>query len=428
MAVEPERIAGLLSSDSADERQRAYTELEQQLLLLHSSAPTTTLAAARANALTAAAECLAPLVQVQCADVARVGPTEARQACVLAARLCQLDPATMAPFFLRDLWSASFAAEGSSLGVAYAKSAEELTRDDALLQGCDILMVSVWFSAGFAAYTSAAGVDEEAALMKFAGQCPCFQTRAPTDDKNERMALLTLDIIKDPQDASPLELAGLWLSLMLVISTRPALTPVAIRAGMFELGVAALRGHRPNEWVTWTTDMGLKASGIFSCFRELFTNQDMPGIHPIQLLIDTGAAEAIGDLFLAHENQGADKIAEANVVAVVHALHTLMAVDLMQPEAEPIITMLKAMPSALQFLIDYPLEHVKFIGNTSAACGSLVCAVAFGKEEEGSSFAFSQTIIEDIVQFLSDQLHHEFASLFFELSPHWFRPLLNLCA
>ena len=54
MALEPQRVASLLGSDSADERQLGYTELEGLLR----SAPMT--AAAEVNA-QVAAECFAPL-------------------------------------------------------------------------------------------------------------------------------------------------------------------------------------------------------------------------------------------------------------------------------------------------------------------------------------------------------------------------------
>ena len=45
----------------------------------------------------------------------------------------------------------------------------------------------------------------------------------------------------------------------------------------------------------------------------------------------------------------------------------IAALNLAEPGAEPIVKLLREIPSALRFVLDHPLEHLKAVGSTTAS-------------------------------------------------------------
>ena len=88
--------------------------------------------------------------------------------------------------------------------------------------------------------------------MAFIGGCmtsaPYLLARAPTDERNERLMLLSLDVIRDPQGSSVLELAGVWTLVYFCATSRPAVVTSAVEAGIMEVAVSALHKSSPSEW------------------------------------------------------------------------------------------------------------------------------------------------------------------------------------
>ena len=73
----------------------------------------------------------------------------------------------------------------------------------------------------------------------------------------------------------------------------------------------------------------------------------------------------------------------------------LAALDLNAPEAKPIVKMLEDIPSALRFILENNLDHLRDVGqNTEAPCAK-VCALIFGKDESGE-FAFNQAMVDGV--------------------------------
>ena len=52
---------------------------------------------------------------------------------------------------------------------------------------------------------------------------------------------------------------------------------------------------------------------------------------------------------------------------IQHGLFTLQLLDLAAPAAAPIVTMLKDIPSTLQFMLEHSLMHMECLGSTTGA-------------------------------------------------------------
>ena len=91
-----------------------------------------------------------------------------------------------------------------------------------------------------------------------------------------------------------------------------------------------------------------------------------------------------------------------------------------------IVGLLRGIPSALKFTLAHPLHHIDHIGLDTVSMCTMLCAVVFGKDEEGD-FHFSQTNINSVVAVLKDCLSGALVAFFADLPGHWFLPMLHLC-
>ena len=161
---------------------------------------------------------------------------------------------------------------------------------------------------------------------------------------------------------------------------------------------------------------------LMAFVHTIITNP--PGVNVLSLLIDSGVMECVCAAFKAFELHGAGAVAEANVCLFFHLLLMLAPLDLTAPEAKPIVGQLLQIPSSLKFVLDHNLDHVKGTGMTTAALCAQICALVFGKQEEG--FVFSDEQVDSLLVFTRDcfdgSLHK-----YFGLSPHWLKPIEALC-
>ena len=96
-------------------------------------------------------------------------------------------------------------------------------------------------------------------------------------------------------------------------------------------------------------------------------------------------------------------------------------------EAQPIVRLLEGMASALRFLLDHSLDNMKALGFTSASWCSTVCALVFGKLEDGGGFDFSQTLVDDVVAGIKEFLTGSLVPFWPTVPPYFLRPLVHLC-
>jgi hypothetical protein len=118
-------------------------------------------------------------------------------------------------------------------------------------------------------------------------------------------------------------------------------------------------------------------------------------VNKTELLLEVGFIDVAMSVLKAFELRGRKKVPDANVATIWCTCTMLSCLDLTAPEAQPIVRLLEGIASSLRFMLDNDVVHFKFIGNTSACQGALVCALAFGKEEGGEAqFAMTQELID----------------------------------
>ena len=105
----------------------------------------------------------------------------------------------------------------------------------------------------------------------------------------------------------------------------------------------------------------------------------------------------------------------------------LSLLDLTAPEAQPIVQQLEGMGSALRFTLDHSLDHMKAMGLTTASFCATVCALVFGKLEDGGGFDFSQTLVNDVVTGSKEFLTGSLAPFWPTVPAYFLRPLVHLC-
>ena len=412
-----ERLAALLAGDR-DQRGAALAELSA----LAASAGT------EASTVAVAAACIGPLVAVLCQDAASVDAREARQVSVVLCHLMQLDPLVVAKEYVQGgRMIALVTTQGSAFDELFAKTAD-FTRDDVLLAACSMAPKAVMFAQGVARVVLATGEFESDLELwgAFFEVHPWFHLREPTDERNRQLVLLALELLRNPQGVSQMELAGTWSFMFWAMSGRPALFAEAVNAGLWELATATLRKISAAEQVIWRTTGGVIAGCVFLTLRNICENP--PGIDPIKLLVDTGTVELMVSALEAYEVLGASNaVHEGNPATLVHLLMMLQAFDITTVEAEPIYTRLQQIPSALRFAHDFNVDHVKGMGITSASQSLILVALLFGKEEDGGHFSFDAGSVNDLVSFLQEQLSGITVQFFPNLSAYWFKPVQFLC-
>jgi hypothetical protein len=426
-AVAATPIGVLLAGDAAA-RQDAY----QQLATLADGGPLhVSFSSDCSEAAAAAAACVAPLVDaVLCADASVVAGAEYRQASLVLARLVLLDPLQAGAALLRNGRGAfaAWAAPGTARAVVMAKDPATLTRDDLLVAACDSLPHLVVLCKGWTEVVAAAGLDEQEWFGAFMADNRFADSSI--DERNARLVLLSLEILRDPQGLPGLELAAVWALLWPLLVGRPAVCAQAIDAGLYEVGVAVLRASPAVEWVGWRTVAGLQAGAIFTAIVQTIFNPP-PGINLLSAVIESGVADAVVSGLRAFELHGATwqirpgRGDEANPTCVSHMLCIMQSFDLQAPETEPVVALLRSIPSALRFALENNLDHLKHVGFSSAAFASTICAMVYGKDE-GGAFMFSQGMIDMIVAWMQDVLSGSVSSLV-ALSPSWLTPVVYLC-
>jgi hypothetical protein len=238
-----------------------------------------------------------------------------------------------------------------------------------------------------------------------------------------RLLLMCLEIIRDPQGASEVELAGVWATISISLSGRPAIATTLIEAGVLKVAVDTLQESSPTDWITWRTPTGILASPICLLGWTLST-LTLP--NKTRLLLDTGLVDVAISVLKAFELRGVSKLHEANPCGIWAMMQMLGSLDLSAEVAEPIVRQLKGIPSALRFMLSHNLDHIKGIGQSTSAPCSAVCALAYGKDE-GGEFVFDQAMVDAIVRDLSFWFAGNGAGFMPVLPPFFLRGVRCLC-
>ena len=103
------------------------------------------------------------------------------------------------------------------------------------------------------------------------------------------------------------------------------------------------------------------------------------------LLLDSGFVDVIISLLKAFELNGVGRLSHANAGGVWSAITMLAGLDLTADEARPIVKLLEDNASVWRFILGNDADMHSDFGWGTAAQGSLVYALAFGREESGCS-------------------------------------------
>ena len=141
---------------------------------------------------------------------------------------------------------------------------------------------------------------------------------------------------------------------------------------------------------------GIVASNIFALGWTISTLTF--SFNVTQLLLDKGFVDVAIEAITAFERQGSPRVGETCVISVWGPLRMLAGLDFGAPEALPILQMLDGMASTLRFVLANPLAHSREMGFVSSEECAIIVASAFGKQEAGSSFEFTQEILDGVVK------------------------------
>ena len=128
---------------------------------------------------------------------------------------------------------------------------------------------------------------------------------------------------------------------------------------------------------------------------------------------------------LSYSGEGA--VPTANACLFFHLLLVLAPLDLTDPEAKPIMEPLQQIPSSLKFVMEHDLDHVKGTGMTTAAQCAQICAVLFGKQEDGDGFEFSDAQIDLVLVFTKDVFDGNLRQWVAIIAANWLKPVEALC-
>ena len=130
----------------------------------------------------------------------------------------------------------------------------------------------------------------------------------------ERICLLFMEILQEPQGASDRALAGVWISLSWAISAKSLdVTLKLVDAGVFELATAGLRRSAPGEWLSWRTPTGVLASATWM-LAWAFSTVHFPDeleVNKAQLLLEKGFIDLALEAIQEFERRGPSKVGES---------------------------------------------------------------------------------------------------------------------
>ena len=380
-----------------------------------------------------AVACVAPMLEhVLAADVSVVDAAEYQRATLALHAALLVEPTQMCAQLQRTWrFAIPWKAKGNAYNAVFKKEPSELSRDDALTVACDSGLWAVSHACGQSRCSQLAGVTF-AEFLPHAMENPLLTPVATSGAREDKLASLFFDIVRDPQGASEIVQSGAWFALVWLLGgTAENSGPRAaalIESGLIETAVAALHRSSPEDWLSCRTATGVNAGAIFTLSWTLSTLV-FPGMSIATVLLDRGFIDAGFAAMKRFEANGASvaTVLETNVMTIWAFQIVLSKLDLTASDAAPIVQLLQQAPSTVRFVLDNPVVHVPDLGFVSSAHMSAVCALAFGKEEEGGGFMFSQEQVDDTVVSHLSVFSGTASSLVRQLESFFLRAIVHLC-
>jgi hypothetical protein len=270
-AMDSLAAAGVLASEqsSAAEREAAYVSIESCLRAAAEGGGDDT----RLAAVELAVACSEPLASsVLCAPSSRVGAVEWRRASLLLVEMAKLDPIAVCGKTIRRndegskpvfaVWTAS----GTAFAEMLAKGKDEWDLDDAVTAAVNAAWWVCFYQVGASAVLGPIGEGYEMEILgEFLAAVPYWGT---SNDRFVPLALLCVDLLREPAGQPEAVLAGAWKVVCMVAVGRPLNGRAIWEAGVVGVMQTALRQYTPIERVS-ISEGQLVPTGLFIGIKDV---------------------------------------------------------------------------------------------------------------------------------------------------------------
>ena len=417
----------------AVEREAAFAELFR-LSAEHSACGGSTDFAREAVA------CALPLCAVLCKPVSEVGAEEWRRGAQLLTALSGVDPIRVGAEChklgqfprqednLVDGIYTVWTQPDSALGVMLAKDPADLTHEDALLaafaKGPWLVQVSTM--TGSDAVTQLAGITTAENAGMFLPSFFLLSTATPSDDRNLVLLPLAMELLAQPEKLPEFALGGVLFLISQGVQGRPAVGARLLEAGD-PIGVllAVMRQVSPGDLIataSYAHASGGHGAGLWSV-KELVESAQAGGQDLTEHLLSCGYVDLLLSVLNSVEQVGATNVHGFYVVfGIGQFLQMLNGSALAQ-----VYDKLRAASDALHYLHDSEISFIRDFGMTASTMATIVAANLYGKEEDNSSFGFSQPDIDGFLALDIELLRCESYGGVWQLATNRCRGLLSFC-
>jgi hypothetical protein len=210
-----------------------------------------------------------------------------------------------------------------------------------------------------------------------------------------RMMELLLELIRSDDDA--LIISGAWTALGSCIPVgRLPLATAALEFGVFELVVTHLHAlGGPADWLVLSrARVPGAAGGMLGTLSRVFKNYaGQPQRPDFESAVASGMFGMCLEALTAFAAAGVDALSDTDHWMVQWPL-SFCKYCRSFPVCEPQI---RSVAPALAFCLDTSLDAAEELGMTTQASAVQVCCAVFGRDEDGSEFAFTQQQIDLLV-------------------------------
>eukprot|EP01048_Picozoa_sp_COSAG05_P017397 COSAG05_NODE_2363_length_3174_cov_2.055935_3_plen_681_part_00 len=354
-----------------------------------------------------------------------------RGALILGA-LCRLDRAVMArvnPF--APMLRATVA------GFAVWRNQQDLaarTLEDVYTLICAACCLPPWWSFGVTSILAQDGCLFESEQDVMGGETAFVAVYGEPNQWSEeavtRFFLLLLELLRDKPEMRPRQHldvfeASAWYWICAMSIGRKGPSQALVRAGLMEFGVDQLDSRwSPIERVGLVHQT---PGALLSALKDVFENSEEPGrSEMLQHALDTGVIEMVICNIRTYEVLGRSATKLGSVMGNWYACWWfLTAVDMQAKAAEPVVTMLREVASAVRFALDHPLVQMAQLGFTTSCQGTMVAAEVFGRDED-RLFTFTQHDVDSVLLVSREQVRPQAWGAVWPLRQNQSQALLSL--
>ena len=336
-----------------------------------------------------------------------IGLEDFQRGCLVLGAICKLDRSVITRI---DTFGPIFAPR-FGLAALQKKEPEQLGLDVAYTAACAACCLPAMWSFGCTSIMETEGSffssSKEIMVDRFAA------VYSLDSFKNEVAAIkllaTMLEVLRDqpemrpPRHADVFE-ASAWYWFCALSIGRPAAGRELVAAGLMEFGVAQLEERwTPIERVGQQHNT---PGAIVAALKDVYEVLSLgpTGGKMLEHIIDTGVVEKVVCNIRTYEALGKSAVKLASVMANWYGCWWfLTSIDMLAPAAQPVVTMLRGVPSSVRFALDHPLVQMGEFELGTRSQGTMVAACVFGRDED-CEFVFTQDDVDKVVLVSIEQL------------------------